>query len=64
MKSCMINDCTGFDTVAPCCLDCPKRIECPDRCPRKEAVFCVSATEEKDDARRKGGVAVPPTRTV
>ena len=25
MRKCVLNDCTGFDTVAPCCLDCGDR---------------------------------------
>ena len=27
MRKCVLNDCTVFETVAPCCLDCPDHDE-------------------------------------
>lgn len=46
MRLCYINDCTGFVGTAPCCLDCPEREACPDRCSRTESVYCVGVMEE------------------
>ena len=63
MKSCLMNKCCGDDIKAPCCLDCPN-IDCPERCTKTSATHCVAVMEEKHDARRKGGVAVPATRTM
>lgn len=34
MRLCLINDCTGFKDIAPCCFDCDERERCPDRCTR------------------------------
>ena len=51
MKQCLINDCTGFVGVAPCCLDCEDREQCPDRCPRSETTYCVGVIEENDCKR-------------
>lgn len=49
MKRCVLNDCTGFKTVAPCCRDCPERERCPDRCPKSDAEFCVSLIKDGED---------------
>ena len=49
MKTCLINDCTGFVAPAPCCLDCRERDVCPDRCPKKETTYCVGVI---DDSKR------------
>ena len=46
MRICLINDCTGFKSPAPCCLDCEERQQCPDRCHRKESIFCVGVIED------------------
>ena len=46
MTMCMINDCTGFVDVAPCCLDCPDREHCPDRCNKTENTFCVGVIND------------------
>ena len=45
----MINDCTGFVGVAPCCLDCSERQQCPDQCPRTETTFCVGVIENDSE---------------
>ena len=37
----LINDCTGFKNVAPCCLDCPEHDRCPDRCHKTDTIYCV-----------------------
>ena len=50
MRMCLINDCTGFENVAPCCLDCDDRDICPDRCPRSATTYCVGVIE--DDSER------------
>jgi len=50
MRMCLINDCTGFVGVAPCCLDCAERQRCPDKCPRTETTFCVGVIN--DDSKR------------
>ena len=50
MRTCLINDCTGFVGIAPCCMDCPEREQCPDRCPRTETTFCVGVMN--DDIKR------------
>ena len=44
-RRCLINDCTGFKAPAPCCLDCDQRDQCPDRCHKKESVFCIGVLE-------------------
>lgn len=46
MRTCLINDCTGFVGIAPCCMDCPEREQRPDRCPRTENTFCIGAFED------------------
>lgn len=46
MRTCLINDCTGFVDVAPCCLDCAERQQCPDRCPKSETTFCVGVIND------------------
>ena len=51
MRMCLINDCTGFVGVTPCCLDCAERQRCPDRCPRTETTFCVGVIDDKDTSR-------------
>ena len=50
MRTCLINDCTGFVGVAPCCLDCEERQGCPDRCPRSETTYCVGVID--NDGKR------------
>ena len=50
-RMCLINDCTGFVGVAPCCLDCAERQRCPDKCPRTETTFCVGVIDDKDTSR-------------
>ena len=42
---CLINDCTGFVGIAPCCLYCDQREACPDRCPKTETIYCVGVIE-------------------
>ena len=32
-----------------CCLDCPDRQQCPDKCPRTETTFCVGVIEEGEE---------------
>lgn len=51
MRRCVINDCTGFKTIAPCCLDCVEH-DCPDRCVKTDTTFCVGLIEERDDSER------------
>lgn len=46
MRTCLINDCTGFVAPAPCCLDCPERDVCPDRCPKTETIYCVGVIDD------------------
>lgn len=50
MRKCLINDCTGFVGIAPCCLDCEERQSCPDRCPKTETIYCVGVIE--NDSKR------------
>ena len=50
MRKCLLNDCTGFQGIAPCCLDCDDRDICPDRCPRSATTYCVGVIE--DDSER------------
>ena len=50
MRTCLINDCTGFVGIAPCCLDCPEKEQCPDRCQKSETTFCVGVID--DDIKR------------
>lgn len=45
MRTCLINDCTGYVAPAPCCLDCSERDVCPDRCPKTETTYCVGVIE-------------------
>lgn len=52
MRMCLINDCTGFKAPAPCCLDCDQRDQCPDRCHKKESVFCIGVIEDDTDKNR------------
>lgn len=46
MRMCLINDCTGFVGMAPCCLDCDDRDICPDRCPRSDTIYCVGVIND------------------
>lgn len=53
MRRCPINDCTGFVDLAPCCLDCPERDVCPDRCPSSKEKFGVGVViDDRDDSKR------------
>ena len=46
MRMCLINDCNiNSRSPAMCCLDCPDRKRCPDKCPRTETTFCVGVLE-------------------
>jgi len=46
-RMCLINDCNiNEPEPAPCCLDCEERQQCPDRCHRKESIFCVGVIED------------------
>lgn len=56
MRICYINDCTGFVDVTPCCLDCPEKETCPDRCSRKESTYCVGVMREADSGAKAEGV--------
>lgn len=47
-RMCLINDCTGFVGVAPCCIDCAERQQCPDRYQKTETTFCVGVMKEDD----------------
>ena len=58
MRTCLINDCTGFVGIAPCCLDCAERQRCPDRCPKTETIYCVGVIE--DDSKRVFETAKEP----
>ena len=58
MRTCLINDCTGFVGVAPCCLDCGERDVCPDRCPRTDNIYCVGVIE--NDSKRVSETAKEP----
>ena len=46
MRQCLINDCTSFVAPAPCCLDCPDRSECPDRCYKRDTIYCVGVIDD------------------
>jgi len=46
MKQCLINDCTEFHGIAPCCLDCSERDVCPDRCPKTTTIYCVGVIDD------------------
>ena len=46
MRKCLLNDCTGFHDIAPCCLDCPDRSECPDRCYKTDTIYCVGVIDD------------------
>ena len=58
MRTCLINDCTGFVAPAPCCLDCGERDVCPDRCPKTETIYCVGVIE--NDGKRVSETAKEP----
>lgn len=50
MRTCWINDCTGFDGKAPCCLDCDERTHCPDKCSMIDTADCGGlASDSKRD---------------
>jgi len=49
MKLCLMNDCDNFQTIRPCCLDCPEQDGCPEKCRKSETTFCVGVIEDKDD---------------
>ena len=50
MRRCVLNDCNCNSLEpAPCCLDCPERRRCPDRCPVTSTTFCVGVV---DDSKR------------
>ncbi len=50
MRLCMINDCNcNSPDPAPCCLDCPDRTDCPDRCHKTTTIYCVGVI---DDSKR------------
>lgn len=51
MRKCLLNDCTGFKGIAPCCRDCTK--QCPDRCKKSETTFCVGLIEEGENDGNK-----------
>ena len=52
MRMCLINDCNiNSREPAMCCLDCPDRQRCPDRCPKSETTFCVGVIDDKDTSR-------------
>ena len=52
MRMCLINDCNiNSREPAMCCLDCPDRQQCPDKCPRTETTFCVGVIDDKDTSR-------------
>ena len=49
MRMCLINDCNiNSREPAMCCLDCPDRQQCPDKCPRTETTYCVGVLKEDD----------------
>ena len=49
MRQCLLNDCTGFVGIAPCCLDCSERDVCPDSCPKTDNIYCVGVIEDYND---------------
>lgn len=53
MRRCVLNDCNcNSPEPAPCCLDCPERGRCPDRCLKSETTFCVGVIDiDKDKSR-------------
>ena len=51
MRKCILNDCTDFKNIAPCCLDCKERDQCPDRCHKTETTFCVGVIDDQDESR-------------
>ena len=52
MRTCLLNDCTGFVGIAPCCLDCPEHDRCPDRCHKRDTTYCVGVIERDQDKSR------------
>lgn len=53
MIQCLINDCTGFVGIAPCCLSCDQREACPDRCPKTETTYCVGVIDDSEGISKK-----------
>lgn len=53
MRKCLLNDCTDFKTIAPCCLDCDQRNQCPDRCLKSETTFCVGVIDDGEGISKK-----------
>jgi hypothetical protein len=50
----LINDCNCNEhDPAPCCLDCSERDRCPDRCHKKETVYCVGVIETNDTDKNR-----------
>lgn len=54
MRKCVLNDCTGFKSVAPCCFECEEKDRCPDRCWKvdresRDTTFCTSMIEVEDN---------------
>jgi cell fate regulator YaaT (PSP1 superfamily) len=63
MRTCWINDCTGFDGKAPCCLDCEERTHYPDKCSMVDTADCggyvsdgkgILKTDNQDKTRDSG----------
>ena len=52
MRTCLINDCTGFVGIAPCCLDCSERDVCPDRCHKRDTTYCVGVLTNDENKSR------------
>ena len=47
MRTCVLNDCNcNSPDPAPCCLDCPDRSECPDRCYKTDTIYCVGVIDD------------------
>lgn len=53
MRMCLINDCTGFVGIAPCCLDCSERDVCPDRCHKTDTIYCVGVLKHNDSNQNR-----------
>ena len=49
MRMCWINDCNINvpDVPAPCCIDCPARHTCPDRCQNRQPCNGVIIDDSK-----------------
>lgn len=47
MRKCLLNDCNCNGTdPAPCCLDCPDRTVCPDRCHKTTTIYCIGVIDD------------------